>query len=38
MTDINVEEFFKDSAKILTTLYVVFPRRTHFVRRRHLRT
>ncbi len=27
MTDINVEEFFKDSAKILTTLYVVFPRR-----------
>lgn len=27
MTDINVEEFFKDSAKILTTLYLVFPRR-----------
>ena len=27
MTDINAEEFFKDSAKILTTLYLVFPRR-----------
>lgn len=27
MTDINIEEFFKDSAKILTTLYQTFPRR-----------
>ena len=27
MTDINVEEFFKDSAKILATLYQTFPRR-----------
>ena len=27
MTDINIEEFFKDSPKILTTLYQTFPRR-----------
>lgn len=27
MTDINIDDFFKDSAKILVQLYSVFPRR-----------
>ena len=27
MTDINIDDFFKDAAKTLTALYGVFPRR-----------
>ena len=27
MTDINVDDFFKDAAKVLVALYAVFPRR-----------
>ena len=27
MTDINIDDFFKDSAKVLVQLYSVFPRR-----------
>ena len=27
MTDINIDDFFKDGAKVLSTLYSVFPRR-----------